>query len=132
MIMEAKITAEMLRTRGACPPQRRLFEELFGEGTVVTEKLCIEHAELFSWEWAALYLLSEEGLKQFDRESEQVSSEWDNAITAAYAEYCEAENWAVAAREFDEVRIRAALECRRSDAAAFARAFLADHAAKEK
>jgi len=53
-----KITSTQLRRAAACEDQVKLFVRHFGRSVVVTEKLCIEHAQDFDWDWAADSLLS--------------------------------------------------------------------------
>ena len=53
-----RISAAILRRKGACADQVKVFEDLFGTRTVeVTEALCVEHASRFDWDWAARNLL---------------------------------------------------------------------------
>ena len=54
-----KVSVSLLRRKNACSTQVELFRETFGDGeVVVTEALCVEHAQKFDWSWAALYFFS--------------------------------------------------------------------------
>jgi hypothetical protein len=53
-----KITADLLRSKGACEEQVLLFVELGGDDLELTEELCVRHADKFDWFWAACKLLS--------------------------------------------------------------------------
>ena len=98
-----KVTAKLLRSRGACKEQVALFAKLFPRGAEPTEALCRAHAAEFTWEWAALNLLSASAWNACD---EARASAWN-----AYDEAC-----ASARKACDEVR-----------AAVFARAWAQDH-----
>ena len=52
-----KITKELLVRKHACRGQVDLFAELFPEGVVITESICLAHATEFDWDWAARKLL---------------------------------------------------------------------------
>jgi hypothetical protein len=53
-----KITAQLLRDRGACEDQVAEFVRYFGEGPVaLTDELAIRHTNTFNWGWAAQNLL---------------------------------------------------------------------------
>ena len=52
-----KITARLLKFKGACKEQVEKFKELFPDGVEVTESLCVIHAQDFNWDWAAYNLL---------------------------------------------------------------------------
>lgn len=51
-----KITLKMLES--ACKPQRDLFAGIFGQEVELTLELCVKHASLFDWDWAAANLLT--------------------------------------------------------------------------
>ena len=52
-----KITKALLIRKHACRGQVDLFAELFPEGVVITESICLAHATEFDWDWAARKLL---------------------------------------------------------------------------
>ena len=52
-----KITKALLVRKHACRGQVDLFAELFPEGVVITESICLAHAAEFDWDWAARKLL---------------------------------------------------------------------------
>lgn len=56
--MSRTVTLEQLRQKGACADQARLFRAVFGERAEVTIESCVAVADIFDWNWAALYLLS--------------------------------------------------------------------------
>ena len=60
-----KITVKQLKALGACEDQVKLFQDLFGPSVVVTEALCVQHAQKFSWGWAAHNFLSAPALKAY-------------------------------------------------------------------
>ena len=53
-----KITSSLLRSKGACADQLRLFDLLFPDGVEITEAVCLSVANRFDWDWAAVNLLS--------------------------------------------------------------------------
>lgn len=52
------ITYQQLVEKGACAEQLKLFKRRFGPRVNVTKKLCLQHAEVFAWHWAAVKLLN--------------------------------------------------------------------------
>ena len=95
-----KVTKTLLRRKGACDDQLDKFVELFPEGVVVTEALCVEHASVFSWDWAASHLLSPPARDEYERVIAAVR-------VAAQAEY---ERVRVAARDEYEREMAPALD----------------------
>jgi len=61
----ARITSSLLRRKGACPAQIRLFIDLGGDDLEITEALCLAHARRFNWTWAAYRLLREEARETY-------------------------------------------------------------------
>ena len=61
-----KITLAQLKKLRACGAQVALFRKYFGEEVEVTEALCVKHAQEFSWDWAAVNLLSAPALKAYN------------------------------------------------------------------
>ena len=53
-----KITYAQLRQLGACKDHLVEFERRFGASVEVTERVCVEHASVFDWDWAASKLLT--------------------------------------------------------------------------
>ena len=45
-----KITVKKLKALRACEDQVQLFEKTFGPSVIVTEVLCVQHADKFSWD----------------------------------------------------------------------------------
>jgi len=97
-----KLTAEMLRKKGACDEQVELFVELFGESANVTQKLAMTHATKFDWDWAAKKLLSRAKYTEYCKVCGPAWAEYRKARDAAWAEFdkvCDA-----ARAEYDNVR----------------------------
>jgi len=93
-----KVTKALLKRLGACEAQREKFAELFPRGVVVTEALCVEHAQEFNWDWAANHLLSPEAQAEYNRVTaprscrirslrRRAAAEYDRVRALAWAEY---------------------------------------------
>ena len=82
-----KITSRIPRSKGACASQVDLFKEIFPKGVVITEALCVEHADKFDWIWAALNLLSKEAKAECERVTAPACAEYERVHASAYAEY---------------------------------------------
>lgn len=52
-----KITARLLKRKGACADEAELFEKLYPDGAEITEAACVAVADKFDWDWAAENLL---------------------------------------------------------------------------
>ena len=53
-----EISARILRRKRACVSQVKEFINVFGKANItITKKLCIAHAQIFNWDWAAENLL---------------------------------------------------------------------------
>ena len=83
-----KLTAEMLRKKGACDEQVELFVELFGESANVTQKLAMTHATKFDWDWAAKKLLSRAKYTEYYKVCGAAWAEYRKVRGPALAEYC--------------------------------------------
>lgn len=82
-----KVSAKLLRRKGACEPQVQLFESLFGYSEVeVTEALCIEHAKKFDWNWVADAFLSVPAWEDYQRVEEVAHEEYERTIASAWEE----------------------------------------------
>ena len=65
--MPEPIALAMLRAKHACADQLKEFERLFGDTPVtVTEELCVQHASIFDWSWAACNLLTAKQRKAYN------------------------------------------------------------------
>lgn len=62
-----KITADLLRSKGACNEQVALFAKLYPKGARVTVAACIKVADKFNWHWAANNLLSAPARAQYNK-----------------------------------------------------------------
>lgn len=87
------LTLQTLLYKGACEEQTDLFKKLFPDGQVtVTVELAMALADKWSWDWAAETLLSDDGWREWLRETQpaedtyqrQMRPFWD-AEHAAYA-----------------------------------------------
>ena len=114
-----KITARILKSKGACTDQVALFASLFPKGVQVTEALCLEHADKFNWSWAAQKLLPASARAEYERIVASARAEYARTEAPAWAEYerAEAPAWA----EYERVRASARAEYERVRASAFGR-----------
>lgn len=64
---EVLVTAETLRKLSSCPPYIKKFQELFPDGTVINEEICVKHADAFDWYWAADRMLAPGMLGDWER-----------------------------------------------------------------
>jgi len=61
-----KISAKHLTKLKACNEQVQEFKKLFGDSTVeITKELCLKHAQVFNWNWAAMNLLTKDGYEAY-------------------------------------------------------------------
>ncbi len=81
--MTSTITLTQLEDAGACKEQCDDFVRLFGTEMVVTEALCVEHAMVFDWNWAAEHLLSETALNVYNTVIESILDAYHTAIRSA-------------------------------------------------
>lgn len=65
--MSRYITLQQLIDAGACEWSCRLFQAKFGKRVRVTQKLCRTVAQYFSWDGAAVRLLSNAALAEYRR-----------------------------------------------------------------
>lgn len=84
------LTLATLREKGACEEQVAIFRKLFCARMEVTEARCVEHAGVFSWEWAAEKLLSAPALKAYDEAVAPALKAYREAIALADNAYREA------------------------------------------
>jgi hypothetical protein len=89
------VTAKTLRLDGACEQQVEMFIEIFGPRARVrvTKTLCVQHADRFDWEWAALHLLSQRESAEYSRVLAPARAEYNRAMEAAQEE-CNRAMWA--------------------------------------
>ena len=104
-----KITKALLISKHACRGQVDLFAELFPEGVVITESICLAHAAEFDWDWAARKLLRPPAWKACDE------------AVALARKACD-EAYALARKACDEACALAQKACNEACALAFARA----------
>ena len=84
-----KITIARLKELGACRGQVRLFEETFGPSVIVTEALCAEHADKFSWIWVAVNFLPEQALKAYNLAEAPAWEAYNLALARAFGRLAE-------------------------------------------
>mgnify|MGYP001564354995 CR=1 FL=1 len=105
------ITAQQLKSVGACQGQIDLFRGLYGDKTRVTVKKCAAVADKFSWDWATRHLLTAPALAEYKRVTAPALAEYERVAAPAWAEY-------------KRVTAPALAEYEREKAQAFARAYL--------
>ena len=101
-----KITKALLISKHACRGQVDLFAELFPEGVVITESICLAHATEFDWDWAAKKLLRPPARKACDEAMAPARKACDEACALAFARAAEGD----AARRASVYRIKRELE----------------------
>ena len=82
-----KITKALLISKHACRGQVDLFAELFPEGVVITESICLAHATEFDWDWAARKLLRPPAREACDEAMAPVRKARDEAYALAREAY---------------------------------------------
>ena len=82
-----KVTVALLRKKGACSEQVTKFQELFPEGVMVTEELCVQHSEVFNWGWAVANLLPASARAEYDKAMASARAEYNKAVASARAGY---------------------------------------------
>jgi hypothetical protein len=85
-----KVTTALLRRKGACATQVDKFAALFPAGVEVTEALCIAHAPMFNWNWAARSLLRAPARKAYDKACATAWKACDETCAPARKAYAEA------------------------------------------
>ena len=115
-----KITKALLIRKHACRGQVDLFAELFPEGVVITESICLAHATEFDWDWAARKLLRPPAWKACDEAMALARKACDEAYALAWKAYDEAT--ALARKTCDEACAPAWKARGEAMALAFARA----------
>ena len=126
-----KITKALLIRKHACRGQVDLFAELFPEGVVITESICLAHATEFDWDWAARKLLRPAARKACVEAMAPARKACDEACAPAW-EACD-EAYALAWKAYKDVcviarkacveaRVLARKTCDEACALAFARA----------
>ena len=130
-----KITIRLLKSKGACSEQLEKFKELFPKGVVLTEALCIKHANEFDWDWSAENLLTPTARKLYDETRAPAWTlyvETDAPGWTLYNETCAParklydETCATARKLYVETRATARKLYDETRAPAFARAYLSD------
>jgi hypothetical protein len=107
------LTLTTLKKKGACKEQVALFRKMFGRSVEITEALCVEHAAVFSWGWAAQNLLTAPAWAECERVTAPALAEYQRVRAAALTEY-------------QRVRAAALAEYQRVTAPAWARAYIGD------
>lgn len=86
-----RVTAELLRAKGACKSQVDLFMYIFPGGTEITRELCVEHARSFDWDWAAECLLPEKQWADYEAKHAALSADYQTKCASQRAN-CEAKH----------------------------------------
>ena len=73
--------------KDACPEQRALFKQHFGQGGEVTLEKVLSVADQFDWHWAARHLLSRRALCEYNRVYVLLRPEYRRDIDLAWVEY---------------------------------------------
>ena len=81
------LTLATLKKKGACKEQVALFRKMFGRSVEITEALCVEHAAVFSWGWAAENLLTAPAWAKHERVTAAALAECHRVTAPAWAEY---------------------------------------------
>ena len=79
------LTLTALKKKGACSEQVALFRKMFGRSVEITEALCVEHASVFSWGWAARNLLMAPAWAEYDRVTAPARAEYERVAAPALA-----------------------------------------------
>ena len=90
-----KITARILKLKGACIGQVALFKSLWPDGVQITEALCIAHASEFDWGWAANNLLSAPAWAEYERVRAPALAEYERVTASEFGRLaisCKSEN----------------------------------------
>ena len=122
-----KITKALLIRKHACRGQVDLFAELFPEGVVITESICLAHATEFDWDWAARKLLRPPARKACVEAMAPARKARDEAYALARKARDEAyalarEAYALAWKPYKDACVIAQKACDEACALAFARA----------
>lgn len=67
MATSRALTAQMLKNKGVCVDQYRIFLRQFGETVIVTEELAEKTKHAFNWTWVAENFLSDAGLEAYQK-----------------------------------------------------------------
>jgi vacuolar-type H+-ATPase subunit H len=99
MEMAKTINARMLKRRGACAEQYKLFLKYYGSrhNVEVTEEEAMKHAHEFDWNWAAKKFLNDNQWKLYDEAMEEPGKIYEEAIAEPLKLYDEAikEAWKI-------------------------------------
>jgi hypothetical protein len=118
------LTLATLKAKGACSEQVALFRQIFGQSVEITEALCVEHAALFSWEWAAENLLSAKARAAYDAATTTAEAAYEAAKAPARAAYEAAT--ATASAAYEAARVAAWADYEAARATAWAHAYIGD------
>ena len=81
------ITTKLLKSKGACADQIRLFAKLFPAGAPLTVETAVSVADKFNWDWAAEKLLSADGCNAYHAATKPARDAYDAAIKPALDAY---------------------------------------------
>lgn len=104
-----RVTAEVLRSRGACEDQVILFERLslYNRGIIDLKggalvAWCVAHATCFDWYWAAQHLLTIPAFREWEEAHYQATNKYLDKNNPQYAD-----NW----REYKVATAEAFAQC---------------------
>ena len=117
-----KVTADMLRAKGACPDQVARFVEITGGSVEITEALCIAHAEKFDWFWAARNLLPIPAWASYYAAKALAWTTYDKATNLAWKTYGENPTLPSASKTYNKATALARKVYYEAKASAFANA----------
>ncbi len=120
---------QTLIDKGACDEQVGLFRRTVGESVDITPEWCESVANLFSWDWGAVHLLSPTAQAEYERVTGGARAEYRRikAAAAALAEYERV--GAAALAEYRRIKAAARAEYRRVCVRAFGAAYCEGSAA---
>jgi hypothetical protein len=83
--MKPSITYSLLKSKGACDQQLKLFRQHFGDGPApLDEATALSVAEIFIWDCAAVHLLRGPAIKAFCDAANLAWKAFDKAVVTAH------------------------------------------------
>ena len=125
---------DRLYRRGASAKQLALFEELFGDSVIVSEEICLEHAERIDWNAVAWCLLSCKEQTVYYNKGFQIMEYYEIETKPLYQTYHEEKyDCELTARsKLNEARRLILKEVVRKKAVAFARCYISQCNGKKR
>lgn len=82
-----ELRCSQLTRLGACAEQRAAFRARFGRAVQVTEDVCVAHASVFDWTWAAEHLLGPDAWAAYKAVEADALAAYKAATADAWAAY---------------------------------------------